>query len=55
MAKGLFSRLPKGALTIAKELARHILRRPVVGVAVAGGGGRAAILGRHLPPEARSE
>ncbi|MBK8216506.1 MAG: NUDIX hydrolase [Myxococcales bacterium] len=36
MAKGLFSRLPKGALTIAKELARHILRRPVVGVAVAG-------------------
>lgn len=28
--------LPKGALTLLKEVARHLLRRPVVGVAVAG-------------------
>src|ERR1700722_4624944 len=27
--------LPKGALDILKELARHLLRRPVVGVAAA--------------------
>jgi 8-oxo-dGTP diphosphatase len=31
-----FALLPRGALEIMKELARHILRRPVVGVAVAG-------------------
>ena len=36
MAKGLFSRLPKGALTIVKEILRHVLRRPVVGIVVAG-------------------
>ena len=28
--------LPKGALTILKEVARHLLRRPVVGIAAAG-------------------
>ncbi len=28
--------LPRGALTLLKEVARHVLRRPVVGVAVAG-------------------
>ena len=27
--------LPKGALTILKEIARHVLRRPVVGIAAA--------------------
>lgn len=27
--------LPKGALTILKEVARHLLRRPVVGIAAA--------------------
>jgi 8-oxo-dGTP diphosphatase len=31
--KGVFERLPKGAFVIMKEAARHILRRPVVGVA----------------------
>lgn len=36
MPSGLFSKLPKGALTLVKEVARHVLRRPVVGVAVAG-------------------
>lgn len=30
-----FSLLPRGALTLVKEAARHILRRPVVGVAAA--------------------
>ncbi len=35
MAVGLFSRLPSGALTLVKEVARHVLRRPVVGVVVA--------------------
>jgi 8-oxo-dGTP diphosphatase len=29
----LFDRLPRGALPILKEVARHILRRPVVGIA----------------------
>src|SRR3954470_8169089 len=29
------SMLPKSALTILKEIGRHLLRRPVVGVAVA--------------------
>ncbi len=28
-------RIPKGAFTIVKEVARHLLRRPVVGVAAA--------------------
>ncbi|MCA9589684.1 MAG: NUDIX domain-containing protein [Myxococcales bacterium] len=28
--------MPKGALVILKEAARHLLRRPVVGVAIAG-------------------
>jgi 8-oxo-dGTP diphosphatase len=32
----ILSALPKGALVILKEAARHLLRRPVVGVAVAG-------------------
>jgi len=36
MALGLFAKLPKGALTIVKEIGRHILRRPVVGIVVAG-------------------
>jgi len=36
MALGFFTKLPKGALTIVKEVARHVLRRPVVGIAVAG-------------------
>jgi 8-oxo-dGTP diphosphatase len=31
-----FALLPKGALAIVKELARHLLRRPVVGIAAAG-------------------
>lgn len=31
----LFTHLPKGALTILKEVARHLLRRPVVGIAAA--------------------
>lgn len=31
----LFTRLPKGALTLMKEVARHLLRRPVVGIAAA--------------------
>jgi 8-oxo-dGTP diphosphatase len=35
MPTGLYS-LPKGVLTIAREVLRHILRRPVVGVVVAG-------------------
>ncbi len=35
MPSGLY-RLPKGVLTVAKEILRHILRRPVVGVVVAG-------------------
>lgn len=30
-----FSILPRGALTLIKEAARHILRRPVVGIAAA--------------------
>lgn len=33
MKRGVFERLPKGAFVIMKEAARHILRRPVVGVA----------------------
>src|ERR1700722_12447399 len=28
--------LPKGALDLVKEIARHVLRRPVVGIAAAG-------------------
>ncbi len=36
MAVGLFSVLPKGALGILKEVARHLLRRPVLGIVVAG-------------------
>ncbi len=36
MAMGFFTKLPKGALTIVKEIARHVLRRPVVGIVVAG-------------------
>jgi 8-oxo-dGTP diphosphatase len=36
MARGLFSRLPRGALTLVKEVARHVLRRPVLGIVVAG-------------------
>jgi 8-oxo-dGTP diphosphatase len=35
MAFAPLSSLPKGALAILKEVARHLLRRPVVGVAVA--------------------
>jgi 8-oxo-dGTP diphosphatase len=31
--RALFDRLPRGALPILKEVARHLLRRPVVGVA----------------------
>lgn len=31
----LFTRIPKGVLAIAKEAARHLLRRPIVGVAAA--------------------
>ncbi len=31
--KALFDRLPKGALPILKELARHVFRRPIVGIA----------------------
>ena len=31
----LLSRLPKGVLTTGKEILRHVLRRPVVGVAAA--------------------
>jgi 8-oxo-dGTP diphosphatase len=29
-------RIPRGALAIVKEVARHLLRRPVVGIAAAG-------------------
>jgi len=29
------TRLPRGALVLAKEIARHVLRRPVVGIAAA--------------------
>jgi len=32
---GPLSRLPKGALLLLKEVARHLLRRPVVGIAAA--------------------
>ncbi len=32
---GLVWALPKGALTLVKEAARHVLRHPVVGVAIA--------------------
>jgi 8-oxo-dGTP diphosphatase len=35
MAFAPLSRLPKGMLVILKEAARHILRRPVIGVAAA--------------------
>jgi 8-oxo-dGTP diphosphatase len=35
MVGGLLGKLPKGALTIFKEIARHLLRRPVVGIAAA--------------------
>ncbi len=35
MVFSLFSRLPSGALAIVREVARHLLRRPVVGVAIA--------------------
>ncbi|MFT3928098.1 MAG: NUDIX hydrolase [Myxococcales bacterium] len=31
--RALFDRLPRGALPILKEVARHLLRRPVVGIA----------------------
>jgi 8-oxo-dGTP diphosphatase len=31
-----FALLPKGAFTILKEVARHLLKRPVVGIAAAG-------------------
>ncbi len=31
--RALFDRLPQGALPILKEVARHLLRRPVVGIA----------------------
>jgi 8-oxo-dGTP diphosphatase len=31
--KGLFERLPRGALPILREIARIVLRRPVVGIA----------------------
>jgi 8-oxo-dGTP diphosphatase len=31
--KALFERLPSGALPILKEIMRHVLRRPVVGIA----------------------
>jgi 8-oxo-dGTP diphosphatase len=34
MPKGLFEHFPKGALPILKEIMRHVLRRPLVGVAV---------------------
>ncbi len=30
---GLFPRLPRGTLTLMREAARHLLRRPLVGVA----------------------
>jgi 8-oxo-dGTP diphosphatase len=30
--RGFFDYLPRGALTIARELGRHLLRRPVVGI-----------------------
>jgi 8-oxo-dGTP diphosphatase len=33
---GFFGKLPKGALLVVKEVARHVLRRPVVGIVVAG-------------------
>jgi 8-oxo-dGTP diphosphatase len=33
VAKIAYLRLPKGALVLLKEAARHILRRPVVGIA----------------------
>jgi 8-oxo-dGTP diphosphatase len=33
MARGLFQRLPRGAVPILHEIARLILRRPLVGVA----------------------
>ena len=36
MAKGPLALLPGGAITILKEIARHLLQRPVVGVAVVG-------------------
>ena len=36
MALAPLMRLPKGALLILKEVGRHILRRPVVGVCIAG-------------------
>jgi 8-oxo-dGTP diphosphatase len=32
---GLFSLVPRGALDLAKEVGRHLLRRPVVGIAAA--------------------
>jgi 8-oxo-dGTP diphosphatase len=35
MALAPFALLPRGALTILKEAARHILRRPVVGICAA--------------------
>lgn len=35
MAFAPLLRLPKGALTLMKEVARHLLRRPVVGIAAA--------------------
>lgn len=31
--RAIFDRLPRGALPILKEVARHLLRRPVVGIA----------------------
>jgi 8-oxo-dGTP diphosphatase len=43
-----FALLPKGALAIVKEVARHLLRRPVVGIAAAGrtGDGRWLLIRR---------
>ncbi len=35
MPRGPLSLLPRSVLGIAKEIGRHILRRPVVGIAVA--------------------
>jgi 8-oxo-dGTP diphosphatase len=32
----MFFRIPRGAFVVIREVARHLLRRPVVGVAVAG-------------------
>src|SRR5688572_18252110 len=45
MARGPLTMLPRSVLGLAKEVARHLLRRPVVGVAAAARTGD----GRWLP------